>query len=596
MFANAPTRRAALGMFGGASLPLLASLGSCAGWRDLRRPGPADPEFEAIAARAIDGIARVSPIGATLMGDHRFDAELDDISDAGRRTGGDFRRVILASLEGLNTARLSNGARVDAAMLKNRLQFDLWEQQSSQSWTWDPLPYTEAAGDSLYALMARDFAPLYERMQSTVARMEKLPGFLAQARENLVLERVPRIHAETLARRNPGVMSIVTDMVMPNADTLGGRDRARLTDAAEALSRALTDHQKWIDETLLPNARGSFRLGARLYDEKLALALHAPMSREQIRTRAEAKMAQIREEMAELAGQIVSPPANERWTAQRHIRYALERAANDRPARADLERTCREALRRATDFVREQDLITLPDAPVNVITMPEFLRGAAVAYCDPPGPLERHLDTFYAVSPIPDAWNDEQAQSFLREYNRRSIEELTIHEAMPGHYVQLWHSNKYPSTTRAAFWSGTFVEGWASYAQDMMFEAGYQDADPVARLVNRKWALRVIANAILDQAVHVDGASEAEAMALMTEQTFQEEREAAGKWTRARITAAQLPTYFVGWTEHHEARAEAEQRWGEDFALKRYHDQILSFGSPPMRYARALMFGEEIEI
>jgi uncharacterized protein (DUF885 family) len=235
---------------------------------------------------------------------------------------------------------------------------------------------------------------------------------------------------------------------------------------------------------------------------------------------------------------------------------------------------------------------------VKIILMPEFQRGVAVAYCDSPGPLDKNLDTFFAVSPIPDDWTDEQTTSFLREYNRRSIHELAIHEAMPGHYLQLFHSNKHPSVLRAVLSSGSFVEGWAVYGEKTMVDAGYMDNDPLMRLTNLKWTLRVLTNAIMDQAIHVDGMTEQQAMDLMMQQGFQQEREAAGKWTRARLTSAQLPTYFVGLQEHLDLRREAEERAkaaGVPFDARAYHDQVLSYGSPPVRFVREQMFGLPIE-
>jgi len=248
----------------------------------------------------------------------------------------------------------------------------------------------------------------------------------------------------------------------------------------------------------------------------------------------------------------------------------------------------------ATDFVKKKDLITLPDSPVQIILMPEFQRGVSVAYCDSPGPLDKGLDTFYAVSPIPDEWKPEQVTSFLKEYNTRSIAELGVHEAMPGHYVQIWHSNKYPSVLRAVLSSGSFVEGWAVYAEKVMADEGFLDNDPLYRLIQQKWYLRSIANAILDQSIHVDGMSEADAMKLMMEGTFQQEREAAGKWTRARLGSTQLPTYFVGVQEHLDLRKAYEEKMGANFNLKAYHDKELSYGSPPVRYVRALMLDEPI--
>jgi uncharacterized protein (DUF885 family) len=254
----------------------------------------------------------------------------------------------------------------------------------------------------------------------------------------------------------------------------------------------------------------------------------------------------------------------------------------------------KDALAKATDFVKAHDLITLPTAPVEVILQPEYTRGVAVAYCDPPGPLDKGMKTFFAVSPIPDSWTQAQTDSFLKEYSTRGITDVSVHEAMPGHFVQLWHSNRNPSVVRSVLWSGSFVEGWAVYAENLMAVEGFYDHDPLYRLVQLKVYLRTITNSIIDQAMHCDGMDQAGMMKLLTETAFQEEREAAGKWDRARMSATQLSTYFVGRQEHDVARARAQKM--RSFGLKAYHDKILSFGSPPGRFAEALYFGDAIPV
>jgi uncharacterized protein (DUF885 family) len=198
------------------------------------------------------------------------------------------------------------------------------------------------------------------------------------------------------------------------------------------------------------------------------------------------------------------------------------------------------------------------------------------------------------VAPLPEDWTEQQVESFLREYNVYSIQDLTIHEGVPGHYLQIALSNRYPSVLRSVLQSGPFIEGWAVYAERMMIDEGYQDHAPLQELITLKWYLRAITNAIIDSAIHVDGMTRDEAMKLMVEGGFQEEREAAGKWVRAQLTSAQLSTYFVGYQEHIEMRAAVQEAWGEEFTLRRYHDQALSYGSPPVRFVRALMLGEEI--
>ena len=562
----------------------------------------ADARFEALSQRFIGEFGRYSPVYATSLGDHRFDAELDDLSAAGRARTLAWARGLLAELEAIDRAALSRANQVDAAMLENQLRYAIWSEETYRDWSWDPLVYTQLTGQALYGLLAREFAPLPDRLRSLTSRLEKLPRLLEQARANLVPARVPSIHAETAVKQNPGVMSLVDGLVVPQLGALPQADRERLERAIAQARTAVQEHQRWLEGTLVPAAKGEFRIGAELYDQKLAFALMSPLSRREIRTRAEAEVLRVRNEMytvarTVLAGREGAPPLPDSPTAdeqQAAIGAALELAYADRPARDGVVDLAKATLAETTAFVRQRDFVTVPDEPLDVILMPEFQRGVAVAYCDPPGPLDKGQRTYYAVSPIPDDWTDAQVDSFLREYNSRSIANLTIHEAMPGHYLQLAHANRYPSVLRAMLYSGPFVEGWAVYTERVMQEQGFRGGDPLMRLVQLKWYLRAVTNAIIDSAIHVDGMTRDAAMQLMTVTGFQEEREAAGKWVRAQLTAAQLSTYFVGYLEHADLRAEAERRWGKEFALKRYHDKVLSFGSPPGRFVRALMFDEPI--
>ena len=556
-----------------------------------------DAAFAKVSKDWLDGSMKLSPVFATGIGDHRYDAELDDVSAAGRAARIKLNRDVLKALQAIPRAKLSRANQVDALILENQVQGQIWTDEDLQDWAWDPLVYSNIAGSALNTLMAREFAPLPDRLRSATARMEKLPALLAQSRKELQPKRVPKVHAETMVGQNKGLHSLVAE-VMAEAGALSGADRVRLDAAAASLKRAIDEHQVWLEKTLVPNAAGDFRIGAKNYDQKLAFALNSPLSRAEIKTKALEALTRIRAEMYGIARGVVAgrpgapeAPANPTPDQQQKvIEAALELVYAHKPPRNGLVEEAERQLKQTTDFVRAKDLVTVPDDPVKIILTPEFQRGVAVAYCDPPGPLDKGQSTFYKISPIPDDWTDAQADSFLREYNVYGMQEVTIHEAMPGHYLQLAHSNRYPSVLRSVLFSGPFVEGWAVYAQDIMAEAGYLDRDPLYLLAHLKLHLRVIANALLDQGVHVDGMTRDEAMKLMTVQAFQQEREAAGKWVRAQVSSAQLPTYFVGWQEHWALRREAEKRWGAEFTLKRYHDKVLSFGSPPARFVGQLMF------
>ncbi|WP_329844191.1 DUF885 domain-containing protein [Stenotrophomonas sepilia] len=562
-----------------------------------------DAAFADLSKRALDTWMQLSPVSATQIGDHRYDSELDDLSAAGQQKTVAAYKALLGELDKVEVAKLGRENQVDAAILRNQLQSEIWNAEVLQSGKWDPQLYNGIAGSAIYGLMAREFAPLPERLKAATARMEKLPAIFAQARENLEPARVPKIHAETVAKQNKGILSIVDTFITPHIGELPQADQQRLQAAIDGLKKAVDEQQTWLDKTLVPNAKGDFRIGAEKYDQKLKFALSSSLSRQEIGERARAELKRVREDMYGIAQTVLkdkpgapempAQPTDEQQ--QKAIEAALELAYADKPARDKVVDDAKAALEQSTAFVREHDLMTLPDAPVDIILMPEFQRGVAVAYCDSPGPLDKNLKTFYAVSPIPDDWNEKQVDSFLREYNSRMIHLLSIHEGTPGHYLEGWHSAKFPSTLRAVLRSGLFAEGWAVYTERMMQEQGYLNNDPLFHLVQLKFYLRTISNAILDQGVHVDNWDREKAMHLMTHDAFQQESEAAGKWVRAQLTSAQLPTYFVGAQEHFDTRKAVQEKLGDKFNLKAYHDQVLSYGAPPVRFARQLMLDQPIE-
>jgi len=554
----------------------------------------ADAQFTALAARFIDEYGIYSPIGATRLGDHRRDGEVDDVSAAGRERGLVWTRGLQAELAKIPREGLSRENQIDAAMLDNQLRYSVWSVEKYRDWSWDPLIYTGVAGDALYTLLARDYAPMPQRLRAVTQRLEALPRLYEQTRTNLVPARVPAINAETAVKQNPGVISLIDELIVPNLATLSGDERARLERAIAGARTAVDAQQKWLETELVPNAKGEFRIGAELFDEKLGYALMSPLSRQEIRARADKDVIATRAKMYEVAraalanrpGAPEAPATPTPAQQQAVIAAALELAYAQRPARNEVVDTAKRTLDEVTAFVRSAALVTMPSEPLKVILMPEFQRGVAVAYCDPPGPLDKGQDTFYAVSPIPDDWTDAQVDSFLREYNERSIAELSIHEAMPGHYLQLAHANQHPSVLRAMLYSGPFVEGWAVYTERAMLDSGFRANDPLMRLIQLKWYLRAVTNAVMDSAIHVDGMTREQAMKLMTETGFQEEREAAGKWVRAQLTSTQLSTYFVGYQEHADMRAAIEAQEGSKFSLRTYHDAVLSYGSPPVRFVR----------
>ena len=558
-----------------------------------------DTRFEAFGDRVVDEYVRLDPIYATQLGEHRYDAQLTDVSAAGRASRRTFAERTIAELAKFDRQRLSREHQIDAILLKEQMDYIIFSDQRLKDWSWDPLTYSNAEGTALFSLMSREFAPLPDRLRAATGRLEALPTYLRQAREALIPAKVPLIHAQTAAKQNPGLNSLIDEIVKQKA-ALSAAEQGRLERAAAAAKAAVAENQKWLDTQLVPNAKGNERIGAALYDEKLRLALSSPLSRQEIRTRAEAELKSLRAKMYAVAagmikGEAGAPPAPANPTPaqqQAVIEAGMAKVYADVPPRDQVLTFAKSALGEAIAFAKAKNVIGFPSSDFNVIEMPEYARGVAVAYADMPGALEKDQRGYFDVMPIPPDWSAEQTASFLREYNKWAIHELAIHEGVPGHLLQLTHSNLYKSKLRAVLASGPMIEGWACYGQDVMADAGFLNRDPRYLLAHYKFQMRMPVNAILDQDFHVGKMTRDQAMELMTKQAFQQEREAAGKWVRLQLSSAQLPTYFVGYSEWKDLRAAAEKKPG--FNLRKFHDEALSHGSPPVRFIRELTLGEPI--
>jgi uncharacterized protein (DUF885 family) len=550
-----------------------------------------DAAFAAFAAATLDGLLERQPEWATAVGDHRYDDRLAVGTAAYYEEASRWAGDRLAELAGIDAGQLSPQYRVDAQILANqltRLRFMIDELREQE---WNPM--VANPGRAIYNLLARDFAPLPDRLRSATRRLAMLPESLAAARA--VLGAMPEVHIETALTQFAGTERLLTGELTRRAAEVNGGE-AELSAVLPQALEALATHTKWLEERLATGRRDGFRgprLGPELFSRKLRLVLDTELPVEQILARAEADLARMTEELSIAAAEFLGAQGAPAGDDKGVVRAALDLLAADAPDDATILGFVRAAYTVQRDFVIAHDLVTVFDDPLEVIPMPEIDRGVAVAYCDSPGPLETAaLPTFIAVSPAPDGWTQERVRSFYREYNRHMIHNIMVHEAMPGHALQLQHSRRFTGATsvRAAWRSGSFVEGWAVYAEQIMNAHGYPgEGNPAALRTQRlKGKLRTVINAIMDTRVHCLGMTETEAMNLMTGAGYQEEGEAAGKWRRVLLTSAQLSTYYVGFLEIDGLATDlrgAHLDWPE----RQVHDAMLAHASPPVRHLRTLL-------
>jgi uncharacterized protein (DUF885 family) len=556
--------------------------------------------FATTVDELIADMFRLWPTNATELGNHDHDDRWPDLTDAGHAERLAFLQDAETRLGILDASSLTRDEAIDLRILREELAAMRFAEETLQEYRWSPLSYVYLFGGGLFSLLAREFAPLEDRLRSATGRLRGLPAALDAARSILAApgERgTSTFHTEKALAQLPGVGQLADSAVAESEKVDDDALRAELSAAADVAKQALAEWGRWLQDEVLPTASGDFRLGRELYEAKFGHMLKSSLTPEELSERAQREYDTVRDEMLRLARELWPTwMGNEPMPEDRDllVRNVLDKIASEHPAADELLEFCRSEHERIEAFVRERDLIGLADEPLEIIWTPEFMRAFGGAMLMPPGPLDKGLSSFFAITPMPDDWTDEQRESYLREDNTRMLRLLTIHEATPGHYLQLAYSNRVPSLVRAIFQSGVFAEGWAVYITQVMMDVGYGSEDPALMLVHWKFYLRAITNTMMDIAIHTGTMTRDEAMDLMVRTGFQEESEAANKWDRARLSSTQLCEYFLGSVEMHElerqARARAEEA-GTEFAYRPYYERLLSHGTPSIPVVRDILAG-----
>src|SRR5882724_6524763 len=430
-----------------------------------------DDAFQKIAHDYVEQYLRTNPEQATELGDHRFDGQLTDYSADARAKDLATQKEFRDRLNTIDGSQLTGANNIDFRVLKENIDYQIFQAEELKQAEWNPLVYMQSLANSLYLLVARDFGPPEKRIPNLRQRMEGIPHVIEQAKANL--QHPPRVHTETAIEQTQGAINLVRlglDPLLIRAPQM----KKELAPLQEKTAKALEDYKKWLQNDLLPRSDGDFRIGADKFRKKLRFALASDLSMEEIMQRAQADLQQTQAAIYETALPLYKKyfPNAARATLEDKKKVTtsvLDKLAEQHPDDNTIVSYAQKIVREATDFTKQHDVVTVPEKPLEVIVMPEFKRGQGIAYCDSPGPLEHNGKTFFAVEPTPKDWSAQRKESFFREYNNYMCRDLTVHEAMPGHYLQLAHANEFraPTLVRAIFQSGTFIEGWAVYCEQM---------------------------------------------------------------------------------------------------------------------------------
>jgi uncharacterized protein (DUF885 family) len=531
-------------------------------------------DFSKVTEDFVYGSLALSPVAATSAGYHehngtRLDEKLDDLGFGGMQEQRKFYSDFRDRLTLIKPESLSPEERADYQITQNQIDLTLLDLRQIQSFRHNPTVHVELIGNALFNPFVLEYAPIETRYRHIIQRLFKIPGFIQNAKTTLVDS--PAVWTRVAMEENDGNIGLIDKTLREHVPASLKTDFDR---AAKSALDALRDFNLYL-KTVLAGRTADWRLGKEKYEQKFRFTLVSGKTPEQVLAEAEASLKSVRQEMVALA-------------APRSVKEALDKIAQQHATPETFMDEARKNLEEATNFVKAKHLVTLPSrSNLQVIPTPEFMRGIySVAGFNQAPALEPQLGAFYWVTPIPTSWPKERIESKLREYNFYGLQEITIHEAMPGHYVQLEVANNVEPKSRRLlrniYGNGPYVEGWATYAQQLMSDEGYLNNSAELRLTLLKQLLRSISNAILDIRLQTMGMTDQQALDLMINDTFQEREEATGKLQRAQLSSCQLPMYFIGWRGWLDVREEFKKRRDGAFRLSDFHDAALRESAVPL--------------
>jgi len=574
----------------------------------------ASAKFAKLSEEFIHETLALSPSTASQAGYHQhvdpktgktiaLDALLDDVSAAGiaeqRRVYAQWRERFRTETP-LDSLGVEDGA--DWQLIDDQISLGLLELDRIQDYKHNPTVYVELLGGALFQPLTDDFAPEDVRLGDILYRIAASPRFLDQARSQLV--DADPIFIKVAIEENDGNIDLIQNTIAP-AIPAGSKLKAQFDQVAPQAIEALKNFSRWLQDDLAKRKTDrTWRLGKELYAEKFRLVMETPVTPDQVFADAERELKKTRAEMLQIALPLHKqyfPDHDDhaslslRERENNVIGEVLQRISEEHPKREDLMQTVKDDLASIRPFIIDKRIVSLKSRDnLKVIPTPPFMRGIySVAGFHSAPPLDPNAEAQYWVTPIDPKTPEDRAESKLREYNNWVLKWLTIHEALPGHYVQAEHANELQPVSRrlvrGLYGNGAYVEGWAEYIAQVMMQQGFADSDPRYRISYLKVWLRAVGNTILDVRMQTMNMTDDEAMSFMMNDAFQTRVEAEGKLQRAKLSSTQLTTYYVGTSEWWRLRRAYEAARGRDFTLADFHDRALDQGALPVPWLENLL-------
>jgi uncharacterized protein (DUF885 family) len=539
--------------------------------------------FRTLAASILDDRFRRHPSTATDLGVHRYDAMMDDASQAAIMAETDAMNGFAARLIGIDPTSLSLDGQLDREQLLHAMEAGILANAVIRQWAKDPDVYSSGVTNAAYVIMKRKFAPAADRLRSLIAREKKMPAFLDEGRKNLTAP--AKIFTEIAIEQIDGSITFFrNDVTAAFADVTDKELLSEFAQTNAGVMRALAAYKAFLQKDVLPRATGSYALGAEVYAKALAANEMIELPIDQLATIAEANRRQNEAAFQATAKEI---------DAGKNADAVLVSIEREHPKPADLLKTSQGALDSIRQFIVEKQILTIPRSdPATVKETPPFMRATTSASMDIPGPFETaKLAAFYNMT-LPDPRGSAAAQEdYMKSWYYAQLANVSVHEVYPGHYLQFLYAKRFPSDVRKVYGANTNVEGWAHYTEQMMIDEGFHAGDPKYRLAQLQDALLRNVRFIVGVGMHTKGMTVEEATKLFETQghqphaiSVQEAKRGAGDPLYGYYTMGKLMILKL--------RADYQQKTGSAYSLQKFHDTFVGLGPLPLPLVRKAMLGD----
>jgi uncharacterized protein (DUF885 family) len=525
------------------------------------------------------------PTNATFDGVHLHDDLLEDLSraaiDAQVRDLGGFARRLAA----IDSARLTDAERLERPALDANIRSRLFELETVRSWERNPQCYGDVLSTSLAGQVLFDYAPLPERARRVLSKLHQVPRLMQAARDNI--KDPPGIFIKVGLESLRGALRFIEED-LPRA--FGGLHDMRvlgdLADASTEASQAIGSAIAYFETEVAPRARGSFRLGRDVFEQKLRLDEGITLDPDRLLAIATRELHATQEEFKKAAARL-DPKQKDPF-----VNWA--KVKGDHPAIGQVVATAQEQLDELKTFIQRQDLVSVPGAAaVQVAPTPRFYRWTFASMWTP-GPFEtRPLRAYYYITDADASWPAERQDEHLRDFNYGALWAISIHEVYPGHFLHYQHLRQVSGTLRKSilFSSTAMVEGWAHYAEQMMVEAGFRKQDPHVRLGQLAEALIRLCRMIVGIRLHCEDLSVEQGVRFFRDEAYLEDVSARREAERGTFDPSYV-LYSLGKLAVLKLRDDYKAIKGDKFSLRGFHDTLLGNGTVPIWLHRNLMLGE----